>query len=124
MIVVNYWRPIVWAFFIAFLCGIPGKDIPTISWLDWLSVDKWVHAGMFFILHFLSIQSYRKNKLFFSNSFLFLFATVCIVYGGLLEILQGTIFTDRSADVSDFAANTFGVLCSTLFYIKKQKALK
>jgi hypothetical protein len=53
MIVVKYLRPILWAFFIALLCGMPGKDIPQISWLEWISFDKWVHAGMFFILYFL-----------------------------------------------------------------------
>lgn len=113
-----YIRPILWAFFIAFLCGMPGKDIPNISWLDWISFDKWVHAFIFFILHFLLI----KSKLNSSDSIKNFnkinagFSLASILYGGLMEVFQATIFTDRSADISDFAANSFGVFISFLYF--------
>jgi VanZ family protein len=121
MIFKFYWRPILWAFFIAFLCGMPGKDIPKISWLEWISFDKWVHAGMFFVLNFLFLKSYLKQKQSrenLQNSILY-FAIACILYGGILELLQGLIFIDRSADMSDFAANSFGVILSVLFLKKR-----
>jgi VanZ family protein len=124
MIVVKYLRPILWAFFIALLCGMPGKDIPQISWLEWISFDKWVHAGMFFILNFLFFKSYLQQKQSrenLQNSILY-FAIACILYGGILELLQGLIFIDRSADMSDFAANSFGVILSVLF-LKKRNTL-
>ncbi|MFN5628312.1 MAG: VanZ family protein [Bacteroidota bacterium] len=111
MIVIKYLRPILWAFFIALLCGMPGKDIPKISWLEWISFDKWVHAGMFFILYFLCIKSYIKaeHNAGLKSSIFISFAIACVGYGGILEILQGTLFIDRSADLSDFIANSFGV---------------
>lgn len=123
MMIIKYLRPILWAFFIALLCGMPGKDIPKISWLEWVSFDKWVHASVFFILHFLFVKSYIKdgNSAGIKNSILITFAIVCIAYGGILEILQGTIFIDRSADVSDFIANSFGVFISYFFLKRRLK---
>ena len=40
----------------------------------------------------------------------------CIPYGGLLEIMQGTLFEERSMDVYDFIADSFGALLAVLFY--------
>jgi VanZ family protein len=117
VIFIKYLRPILWAFFIALLCGMPGKDIPKVSWLEWVSFDKFVHAAMFFILYFLFIKSYIKaeNSVGIRNTIFITFAIACIAYGGILEILQGTFFIDRSADVSDFIANSFGVFASYIF---------
>jgi len=97
---------------------MPGKDIPHISWLEWISFDKWVHAGIFFVLHFLFIKSYLKDKIsrYLKDYILIYFAIACILYGGILEILQGLVFIDRSADISDFFANSFGVMLSFLFF--------
>jgi len=118
MIVVKYLRPILWAFFIALLCGMPSKDIPQISWLEWISFDKWVHAGMFFILYFLCIKSYIKveHTARLKSHIFITFAFACVSYGGILEILQETLFIDRSADLSDFIADSFGVFACYFFF--------
>jgi VanZ family protein len=108
---------ILWAFFIAILCGIPGKDIPSASWLELISFDKFVHASMFFVLAFLSNSAWNSAN---NKKRLLTIVLICIAYGGLLEILQGTIFTDRSADINDFIANAFGAtICGLL--IKRNK---
>ena len=98
--------PIIWALFIAFLCGLPGRDIPHISFLELLSFDKIVHAGIFFILVLLIHKSFRKtpNR---KNSIAYALC-MSIPYGGILEILQQELFEDRTADLFDFIANTFG----------------
>ena len=41
---------------------------------------------------------------------------ICIFYGGLIEILQGTIFIERSADWFDFLADGVGSLVGLLLY--------
>ncbi len=104
----QYHRPILWAFFIALLCGMPGKSIPHISWLELLSFDKFVHASLFFVLIIL-IKKADKGSL----KRLLVFTAVCIAYGGLLELMQAFWFTERSADWMDFTANTIGC-CSGL----------
>ena len=87
-----------------------------------LSFDKWVHAGMFFILTsllFLVVIKFNQSKHWFIICFL-----LCVLYGGLLEIMQAKCFSDRSADLLDFIANTFGCIVAVLLFkkIKKQFA--
>tara|TARA_B100000795_G_scaffold34444_1_gene22700 strand:- start:1695 stop:1928 length:234 start_codon:yes stop_codon:yes gene_type:complete len=37
-------------------------------------------------------------------------ALICIVYGTVLELLQGSLFSERFTDVYDILANAIGVL--------------
>lgn len=107
---------IIWALVILALCSIPGQYIPSVSILELLSFDKWVHAGMFFVLciliFFYLIQRTAEKR----PVTIFLF--ICIAYGCLLEVMQGTLFSNRSADWHDMVANTFGCLMAFAFYPK------
>lgn len=108
----------LWALLILILCGMPGKDIPHISFLELLSFDKFVHASIFFIFILLSIRGFLLQTHFLKlrlNAKPMAFA-VCVAYGGLMEIMQATLFVDRSADVYDFIANSFGCLMGWIFY--------
>ena len=100
--------PIIWALFIAFLCGLPGKDIPHISFLELLSFDKFIHASIFLVLVILIYRATRKT----SNRKNAMVYALClsIPYGGILEIMQQELFEDRTADLFDFIANTIGCL--------------
>lgn len=98
---------------------MPGKDIPHISFLELLEFDKFVHASVFFILVYFLVKAYQKSisPRFKKNSLLFAFS-LALGYGGLLEILQGFVFIDRSADVLDFIANSFGAMLAVLWFRK------
>ena len=119
------WYPIVWFLVILVLCATPGKDIPHISFLELLAFDKWVHAGIFFILVLLMIRGFRLQLegWFFSNA-MFFTLVVSIAYGGILELLQGAVFEDRSADVYDFIANSFGAIVGVVLYRKLSVKIK
>ncbi len=112
-----------WALFIMILCGIPGRDIPHFSFLEILSFDKWVHAGVFFILTILAVRGFRMQKRFHAlkTHAIVIALLLCISYGGILEILQGTLFAERSADIYDFIANSFGCILAVLLYPKFSK---
>lgn len=114
---------LIWALFIMLLCGIPGRDIPHISFLEILSFDKWVHAGVFAVLVIFAIRGFRLQNKFSEIKKQAVFCAVgfSIAYGGILEILQGTLFQDRAADFYDFLANTFGCFVATLIYPKVAK---
>lgn len=101
---------LLWAAIIFGLCATPGQFIPSASWLDLLSVDKLVHAGIFFVLASLAIvgAAKRSNK----KAVLPACVSACILYGGLLEYMQAACFTNRSADWLDFIANSFGCLAA------------
>lgn len=113
----------LWALIIFVLCGMPGRDIPHISLLELLSFDKFVHAGIFFILILLTIRGFivqtQFNNLKLKAQVSALI--ICVVYGGLLEIMQGFVFIERSADVYDFIANSTGCVIGLLLYKKTEK---
>ncbi len=105
------------ALLILILCGIPGRDIPHVSFLEMLAFDKWVHAGIFFALNLFAMRGCLLGQ----NDFLKRHAKwatfiPCVLYGGLIEILQGVLFSERSADVLDFCANSFGCVVAVLTY--------
>ncbi|MDZ4664651.1 MAG: VanZ family protein [Bacteroidota bacterium] len=107
---------ITWALIILGLCSMPGQYIPSVSFLELLSFDKWVHAGIFFVLCcliFFSIvqRSHSKQKIY-------LLLALAILYGCSLEVMQGTFFSNRSADWSDIIANTVGCIFGLVFYKK------
>lgn len=116
---------LLWALVILVLCGMPGRDIPRISFLELLNFDKFVHASIFFVLILLTVRGFivqTRFAPFNRHSKLFAFL-ICVSYGGALEIMQATIFKDRSADPLDFIANSFGVFVGLLLYDRMEKAV-
>ena len=108
----SYKLAIVWALVIFGLCSMPGRFIPSVTWLELLSFDKWVHASVFFILLGLfgiSVAVHQQNKNLF-----YLYFLLSVMYGGLLEIMQAKVFSERSADWLDMIANSFGCIVAFL----------
>lgn len=114
-----YKLSVAWALLILGLCSMPGRFIPSTTWLEMLSFDKWVHAGIFFVLVSLLFISVYVNAQ--SNSLFYVYFILSVLYGGALEIMQATVFSERSADWYDMIANSFGCIVALLF---KNKLLK
>lgn len=111
---------LLWAMLIFVLCAIPGKDIPFGGIWDILSLDKFIHAALFFIQSVLLIHGFSKQtqtNLFYKNVKI-LAVILCVMYGGSLELMQGAFFKDRTADIFDFAANSSGAVLGALLYEK------
>lgn len=108
----------LWALVILVLCGMPGRDIPHISFLEMLSFDKVVHAGIFFVLFALMVRGFILQSAYkqLHDNAKGVALIIGISYGGVLEILQGLVFEERSADVYDFAANSIGCLIAWKLY--------
>lgn len=105
---------LVWALVIFGMCCMPGRYIPSTDWLELFKADKWVHASIFFILQILMMR-----VLYLKQTSVFLYVIIffsVVAYGGLLEIMQATLFSQRSADWYDFIANTFGVVMAVLLF--------
>jgi hypothetical protein len=108
-----------WTAVIFVLCCTPGKYVPTAHWLDLLSFDKLVHASMFFVLScFWFMVLVKTEKV--SRASIWLVLLACVCYGGLLEIMQATVFSHRSGDWNDFMANSFGCMLALLLFINKR----
>lgn len=107
---------ILWAVIIFILCATPGQYIPSADWLELLSVDKFVHASIFFILTALLLLVAIKYQQ--TQATVLIYFLLCVSYGGLLEIMQATVLSNRSADWQDMVANTFGCVVALLLFKK------
>lgn len=111
-----------WTVVIFVLCCTPGKYVPSAHWLDLLSFDKLVHASIFFVLaslwflYFIKIRSVTPSRIAFV-------LLGCVAYGGILEIMQATVFSQRSGDWLDFTANSIGCLAAFILFKRKKQFL-
>ena len=126
MFLKNTYPALLWTLVIFVLCSMPGKSIPKIEWLALLSFDKFVHASIFFVLQLLWMRGfYLQTKfLFLKKHFALVPLVFCIVYGGSLEIMQTLFFSERSGDILDFIANSFGCLVGVFLFHKMKKILR
>ncbi|MBK6521897.1 MAG: VanZ family protein [Sphingobacteriaceae bacterium] len=107
---------VIWALIILGLCSMPGQHIPSFNFLEMLAFDKWVHAGMFFVLcSLIFFYLLQKNS---SHNKIYVFFALSILYGCSLEIMQGSLFSNRSADWNDIIANSVGCVFGLMFYRK------
>lgn len=107
----------VWAIFILILCGIPGKHIPEITFWKWLKWDKVTHLALFGMQAYLLLRADRLQQ---GKKLTLLrirgWVTLAIFYGAVIEILQLTVFTGRSADYRDAIANGLGAILGMIAF--------
>lgn len=99
----------LWALLILGLCGMNGNNIPQISF-DF-GIDKIAHFILFGSQSWLiltGIKAHTQKPLSWNQ--LHLAVVFSIVYGVLIEILQATIFINRTFDFADMLADAIGAL--------------
>jgi VanZ family protein len=114
---------LLWALFILILCAIPGRDLPKVSVLELLNFDKFVHASLFFVLLVLTVRGFslQTDITALHNSPKIMAFALCVIYGGTIELMQGAFFQERTADLNDFIANSFGCFIGIIIYDKIEK---
>jgi VanZ family protein len=110
----------LWAILATFLCGTNGQNIPQFSIINLFGIDKLAHMLLFGTETFL-IAITTKKIYAYQSSFRIIFPAFLIgtVFGILIEILQATVFTNRSFDYLDMLANTIGCALAWLILIRK-----
>lgn len=115
----------IWALVVFVIHAIPGKDLPHLDLWDRIGFDKLIHLVVFMLLSLFFCIGLRKQQQFSqaSRNAMKIALIACILYGGLLEWMQDTLFVDRYADWVDLVANTigaiFGVVIFRLIYGKE-----
>lgn len=105
-----------------FLFFLPGSDLPKEDWLPGLYFDKWVHAGLFFVLVFLCRSAFHPKIKYYALILLLL----ALLYGFSVEIIQKEWIPQRDYDLYDVAADMAGSIAGLLFWLwihKKNKPL-
>ena len=116
---------IAWFFLILYLLTIPGKELPQISWMDKLQVDKLIHISLFFtltLLFFWGIVSTKPG--IYNRRLLLLIALLALGYGIALEFVQKYWIPNRSFDGWDILADGIGSFLPLLLIKPLAKALK
>jgi VanZ family protein len=113
-----YYRSIILFLLILFASTIPAEDVKKVSWITIPNFDKIVHFGMYFCLSFVLVYEISKVNLKSSIHKIYLVsALISLTYGGILEIIQGTLTSTRSADIFDFLFNVIGAVFAVLAWI-------
>ena len=116
-IVKCFWPAFLWAILILIACGLPGDDFSNSKLLLIPYFDKFVHFSFYFGLNFLLILGFEWYHAKHIGRIYVSSLIVCVLYGGLIEIMQDTIFIHRSADWFDFLANSIGAIAGLLVYL-------
>ena len=98
---------------------IPLKDSPNLNTGFDDKIGHFLFYAIFCMTWFLSFHSLKiKRSLFAATAF-------SILFGLIIELLQGEVSYYRTTDVYDFLANTLGTLTmATLIQLKKEVIIK
>jgi hypothetical protein len=117
--IVNFLPGIAWFLFVLILVCLPGETIPQAGWLDFISFDKLVHAGLFggmaflFCRPFRKVSIERKDKL---NLFRKITLAICL-WGLTTEFIQKFFIPGRQFDLMDWAADSLGAILA--FFVSR-----
>ena len=121
----KYYKPaILWTLFIFIMCSIKlGKvgDSP----LFFPGFDKLVHCGFFFVLvvFYSSGLLRQQSQRSLSYKYTITITATAILYGGLIELLQFTVFTWRSGEWGDLFADAVGAFMGAFSIMITVKAM-
>lgn len=107
---------IIWLVVISYLSNTEPSGLPKLGILQFEHADKLVHAIFYFVLVILCSYGFRKQHVlcFLEKQAIKIAFIFAVCWGAIMELLQLTIFTYRSADWLDFFTNTFGALLGIL----------
>ncbi|HMT30894.1 MAG TPA: VanZ family protein [Bacteroidia bacterium] len=110
--------PIFWAGIILFLSSIPSNDLPDFSFWTIFSFDKFAHTAMYMVLSFQVMKACVRqyaNWFLRYNAVKVTFISVT-VYGGLIELFQEYMLTDRYGDWMDLLCNVLGAIIGIVLF--------
>ena len=115
---------LLWALVIFILTLMPGKYIPPAGIFEILYPDKLVHMAVFAVLIVLFLFGFLRQDTFRMLRFhpMAIAFTGCVIYGFLLELMQGTLLADRYFEILDAIANAVGCIIGMgvfRFYLKR-----
>jgi VanZ family protein len=107
---------ILWSAVILLLCLMPKSNLPDDGWFNRIPYfDKLVHAVLFAIFY-LALRWASPNRWLMNLA-------VCVLYGGLVELLQEAMHNGRSAEWTDLLADGIGATFAALLaFTVRQRA--
>ena len=118
----RYKYSLVFSIAILYLSLKNANDLNKIQILNIPHFDKIAHFCMYFILMVLIILENRKASIIKLS--LFTMALFPFFYGILMEFLQATFTTTRTASLYDVIFNTLGIIMSVFLWLLIQSVYK
>lgn len=117
---------IAWFFVVLILICTPGPDLPELGdWFGELSMDKFIHCGIFGLLALLwnwpVLKSTLADKL--KKQWFLKIALAVSIFGFITELLQKYYIPGRSFSLIDCLADVigaFGALIVARFFLSKK----
>ena len=94
--VIGFWVALI---VISILMFVPGKPPKNTGFMHW---DKIQHALVFMLLIKLAWAAYPRKKM--------LSAVLMVIFGAIIEILQGALTTTRMGSTGDWIADIVGIM--------------
>jgi len=110
------WLPVfLWLVIICFLSFSSLEEVALPSFFGW---DKLGHFGMYFLLEFLILFA-----LDFRKKGILLWSLLALTFSVLTEGIQHFLIDNRYGELSDFLANSIGILFACILFRKRIKKL-
>jgi len=108
----------IWAFIILILSLLPGSGLPTVTFWEIISFDKFVHGSFYMIFVFLMLIGFTKQYSYLKLRYHAILAgfLIGIMYGVVMELAQLTFIADRQFEMKDIFANTTGCIMGTFIF--------
>ncbi|MBA4054010.1 MAG: hypothetical protein C0490_04795 [Marivirga sp.] len=105
---------------------LPGEEFPQEDWFAKIFLDKWIHVGLFAGLTGLWCLPliHRIDEIQKLRSLFVLIALGFVVYGVVIEFIQGNFIPHRSFGIDDMIADAIGCGVGFMFsnwQLNKQK---
>lgn len=122
----SFWPGIFMFILATTLFCLPGDKLPEEDWLGDISADKIVHIGLFAVLvtlwglPFLHRSNTAGRERTFRRT-LVLIVMIAVLYGIIIELVQGAYIPNRSYSLADMGADALGSIAGGVF-VHRQRA--
>jgi hypothetical protein len=101
-----------WFVLMSFLFLLPGAAFKGQGWFNTYKLDKLVHVGLFAVFVFLWYNAFYP----YLTRRLYSIIILSIVYGLLIELMQGLWIRNRSFDLFDVGADVAGSIAGFVLW--------
>jgi len=117
-LVKSFWKSILFAVIVLLLSTMNGHEVNEIPFMSIPHMDKIAHCGMYFVFTFILLYDFSRYKVknISWRKIISISIVVAIAFGGTMELLQEISSLNRSTDIKDFIANSFGALCAVFSF--------
>ncbi len=115
MIVVHYWKAVLWFIVILVLSIMSSDRLPDVQ-MNFEHTDKIAHFVMYFVFSYLILEGHFQSRKDSKRTAILIAFLIPLAVGFTTELIQQSLTLTREGDPYDFFANTLGILTGILLF--------